>query len=156
LEGVRLVDQLPGQLAPLAAQLVAQPRELLLLRQVLPPRREPLVVRHYCVGCHRITPFRACSMIHHVRGRAALRPPRPPPSSDWSARSLGAWPRVPSRAGHAVTASSGRSPRGAWSARGRARRRRPAGSSSPWPSLPSLPPVYPLRLGRSPKLIARV
>src|SRR5207302_291679 len=54
LEGVLLFDELPGQIAPLAAQLVAHPGELLLLRQVPLPCPEPLVVLHHLVGCHVI------------------------------------------------------------------------------------------------------
>src|SRR6058998_4137819 len=56
LEGVLLVDELPGQIAPLPAQLVTHPGELLLLRQVLLPCLEPLVVFHHRVSCHVITP----------------------------------------------------------------------------------------------------
>jgi hypothetical protein len=50
LEGVWLFDELPRQVAPLPAQLVAHPRELLLLCQVPLPRLEPLVVLHYRSG----------------------------------------------------------------------------------------------------------
>src|SRR5262245_29837501 len=52
LEGVGLLDELPGQLAPLPAELVAHVGELLLLRQVLLPCLEPLVVLHHFVGRH--------------------------------------------------------------------------------------------------------
>src|SRR5262245_37812218 len=59
LEGVMLFDELPGQIAPLPAQLIAHPGELLLLRQVPLPCLEPLVVLHHLVGCHRIPPPQA-------------------------------------------------------------------------------------------------
>src|SRR5882672_1283770 len=59
LEGVWLFDEVPGQVAPLPAQLVAHPGELLFLRQVLFPCREPLVVLHHLVGCHVIPPSHA-------------------------------------------------------------------------------------------------
>src|SRR4029450_4547158 len=52
LEGVGLLDELPGQLAPLPAELGAHPGELLLLRQVLLPRLEPVVVLHHLVSWH--------------------------------------------------------------------------------------------------------
>src|SRR4030081_4044040 len=72
LEGVLLFDELPGQFAPLAAQLVTHPGELLLLRQVPLPRPEPLVVFHHPVTCHVIPPPLAL---------ATLRPgSRPPPT----------------------------------------------------------------------------
>src|SRR2546429_10028228 len=54
LEGVLLFDELPRQIAPLPAQLVTHPGELLLLRQVPLPRPEPLVVFHHLVSCHVI------------------------------------------------------------------------------------------------------
>ena len=54
LEGVLLFDELPRQVAPLSAQLVAHPRELLLLCQVPLPRLEPLVVLHHLVTWHVI------------------------------------------------------------------------------------------------------
>ena len=44
LEQVRLLDALPRQLAPPPIQLVARARELLLPRQQLDARLEPLVV----------------------------------------------------------------------------------------------------------------
>src|SRR5262245_59960322 len=56
LEGVGLFDELPGQIAPLPAQLVTHPGELLLLRQVLLPCLEPLIVFHHLVRCHGIPP----------------------------------------------------------------------------------------------------
>src|SRR6266446_10001049 len=56
LEGVLLFDKLPGQIAPLPAQLVTHPGELLLLRQVPLPRPEPLVVFHHLASCHVIPP----------------------------------------------------------------------------------------------------
>jgi hypothetical protein len=56
LERVLLTDQLPGELAPLAAQLVAQPRELLLPGEVLPPCFDPRVVPNYPVLCHFQSP----------------------------------------------------------------------------------------------------
>src|SRR5207247_11438148 len=46
VEDVLLVDLLPGQGAPLAAQLVAQPGELLLLREEFPARPYPDLVRY--------------------------------------------------------------------------------------------------------------
>ena len=52
LEGVVLVHQLPGKLAALATQLIAQVRELLFFRQVLLARRDPLVVGHHLVSYH--------------------------------------------------------------------------------------------------------
>src|SRR5438876_6890792 len=55
LEAVLLFDELPGQIAPLAAQLVTHPGELFLLRQVPLPCPEPLVVLHDLVGFH-VTP----------------------------------------------------------------------------------------------------
>src|SRR5205823_1574482 len=61
LERVWLLDELPGQLAPLPAELVAHPGELLLLRQVSLPRLEPLIVVHRLVGCHVILPPHAHS-----------------------------------------------------------------------------------------------
>ena len=51
---VSLLDELPRQIAPLPAQLVAHPGKLLLLRQVLLPCLEPLVVLHHLVSCHVI------------------------------------------------------------------------------------------------------
>src|SRR6266850_2612835 len=71
LEGVLLFDELPGQVAPLPAQLVAHPRELLFLRQVLFPCREPLVVLHHLVSCHVIPPPQALATL-----RPGSRPPR--------------------------------------------------------------------------------
>src|SRR2546425_12578456 len=59
LEGVLLFDELPGQIAPLPAQLVTHPGELLLLRQMPLPCPEPLVVFHHLVSCHVILPPRA-------------------------------------------------------------------------------------------------
>src|SRR5437879_6863327 len=56
LEAVLLFDELPGQIAPLAAQLVTHPGELFLLRQVPLPCPEPLVVLHDLVGFHMIPP----------------------------------------------------------------------------------------------------
>ena len=52
LEGVGLVDALPGQIAPLPTELVPQPGELLLLGQVLLPCLEPLVMLDHFVGWH--------------------------------------------------------------------------------------------------------
>src|SRR5215510_13662030 len=52
LEDVLLFHELPRQVAPLPAQLVAHPRELLLLCQVPLPRLEPLVVLHHLVTWH--------------------------------------------------------------------------------------------------------
>src|SRR5215813_11843402 len=54
LERVGLFDELPRQIAPLPAQLVAHPREFLLLRQVLLTGLEPLVVLHHLMGWHVI------------------------------------------------------------------------------------------------------
>src|SRR3989442_13206350 len=71
LEGVLLFDELPGQIAPLPAQLVTHPGELLLLRQVSLPCREPLVVLHYLVSCHVIPPPQALATL-----RPGSRPPR--------------------------------------------------------------------------------
>src|SRR5947209_9055422 len=71
LEGVLLLDELPGQIAPLPAQLVAHPGELLLLRQVPLPCPEPLVVFHHLVMCHVIPPPQALSTL-----RPGSRPPR--------------------------------------------------------------------------------
>src|SRR5207249_12019215 len=59
LEGVLLFDELPGQIAPLPAQLVTHPGDLLLLRQLSLPCPEPLVVLHHPVGSHRIPPWRS-------------------------------------------------------------------------------------------------
>ncbi len=50
VEDVVLLHKLPRQIAPFAAELVAQTRELLLLGQVLFPRREPVRVRYYSVS----------------------------------------------------------------------------------------------------------
>src|SRR5215831_9854570 len=61
LEGVVLLDELPGQIAPLAAQLVAHVGELLLFRQVLLPCLEPLAVVHHLVGWHVSPPPRLSS-----------------------------------------------------------------------------------------------
>src|SRR5205085_11612323 len=44
VERVVLLDPFPGQLAPLTAQLVAEARELLLLRKELPALCEPFVM----------------------------------------------------------------------------------------------------------------
>src|SRR5262245_42323343 len=52
LEAVWLLDELPRELAPLTAQLVAHVGELFLLRQVPLPRLEPLVVLHHLVRRH--------------------------------------------------------------------------------------------------------
>src|SRR2546422_586595 len=49
LEHVGLCDRSPRQPASLLAQLVPQPRELLLAGEERRPRREPLFVRHYWV-----------------------------------------------------------------------------------------------------------
>src|SRR5262247_3595963 len=54
LEDVLLFHELPRQVAPLPAQLVAHPRELLLLCQVPLPRLEPFVVLHHLVTWHVI------------------------------------------------------------------------------------------------------
>src|SRR5262252_10602730 len=54
LKGVLLFHELPRQVAPLPAQLVAHPRELLLLCQVPLPRLEPLLVLHHLVTWHVI------------------------------------------------------------------------------------------------------
>src|SRR6266849_3211635 len=62
LEGVWLFDELPGQIAPLPAQLIAQPGELLFLRQMIFPCLEPLVVLHHLVGCHVIPPSHALTL----------------------------------------------------------------------------------------------
>src|SRR5437899_7943308 len=56
LEGVLLFDELPGQIAPLAAQLVAHPGELLLLRQVPLPCPDPHLVVHHLVSRRVIHP----------------------------------------------------------------------------------------------------
>src|SRR5215472_15633365 len=56
LEGVLLFHELPGEIAPLSAKLVAHPGELFLLRQMLLPCREPLVVLDHLVGRHVISP----------------------------------------------------------------------------------------------------
>src|SRR5216683_3359048 len=72
LEGVVLLDELPGQVAPLPAQLIAHPGELLLLRQVLFACLEPLVVLHYFVGWHVIPPSSSspCKSAHRrLRGQ---------------------------------------------------------------------------------------
>src|SRR5213593_2905171 len=71
LEGVLLFDELPGQIAALPAQLVTHPGELLLLRQVLLPCPEPLVVFHHLVSCHVIPPPQALATL-----RPGSRPPR--------------------------------------------------------------------------------
>src|SRR5437879_6539884 len=63
LEGVLLFDELPRQIAPLPAQLVTHPAELLLLRQVPLPCREPLVVFHHLVSCHVISPPQALATL---------------------------------------------------------------------------------------------
>ena len=52
LERVVLVHQLPGKLAALATQLIAQMRELFFLRQVLLASCDPLVVGHHLVSYH--------------------------------------------------------------------------------------------------------
>src|SRR5579863_43398 len=46
VENVSLLHPLPGQIAPLGAQLIAQPRELLLLDQELFARFDPLRARY--------------------------------------------------------------------------------------------------------------
>src|SRR5437879_2191927 len=71
LEGIVLFDKLPRQIAPLPAQLVAHPGEVLLLRQVLLPCFEPLVVLHHLVGCHVTPPPQALATL-----RPGFRPPR--------------------------------------------------------------------------------
>src|SRR5207237_9876288 len=73
LKGVLLVDELPGQLAPLPAQLVTHPSELLLLRQVLLPCREPLVVFHYLVSCHVILLLELSRLCARAPGRLGPR-----------------------------------------------------------------------------------
>src|SRR6516165_3980094 len=52
LEYISLVHALPGQLAALLAQPIAQARELLLLDQELLARSDPFVVRNDLVLCH--------------------------------------------------------------------------------------------------------
>src|SRR5207249_1394257 len=49
IEHVGLRDRFPGEPASLLAQLVPEPRELLLPSEERRPRREPLFVRHYRV-----------------------------------------------------------------------------------------------------------
>src|SRR5712664_1792838 len=71
LEGVLLFDELPGQIAPLPAQLVTHPGELLLLRQGVFPCPAPLVVFHHLVSCHVLPPPHALATL-----RARFRPPR--------------------------------------------------------------------------------
>ena len=73
LEGVLLLDELPGQIAPLPAQLVAHPGELLLLRQVLLPCLEPLVVFHHLVGCHVILLLKLSRLCARAPGRLGSR-----------------------------------------------------------------------------------
>jgi hypothetical protein len=59
-EEVLLLYVLPGQLAPLPAELIAQPRELLFLRQEALARGDPLIVAHDRmvghVSLHRLFP----------------------------------------------------------------------------------------------------
>src|SRR3989441_9461852 len=80
LEGVLLFDELPGQIAPLPAQLVTHPGELLLLRRVLLPRPEPLVVFHHLVSCHVIPPSSS--------SRDSLRPGSRPPRTRIGSKGL--------------------------------------------------------------------
>src|SRR5262245_31287310 len=54
IEDVLLVDQLPGQAAPLAAEPIAEACELLLLGQMLLPGRHPFLVPDDRVGRHLI------------------------------------------------------------------------------------------------------
>src|SRR5216683_1536309 len=49
LEPVGLRDRFPGEPASLLAQLVPEPRELLLASEERRPRREPILMRHYGV-----------------------------------------------------------------------------------------------------------
>src|SRR5262249_50689573 len=66
IEDVFLLDFDPGQLAALAAQLIAQPSQLLLLAQMLLTRSDPLVSGHDSVlhcslpdvatSCRRLSP----------------------------------------------------------------------------------------------------
>src|SRR5262249_27642951 len=60
VENILLIHPLPGQLAALAAELVAQPGELLLLGEEALARLGPFVMRDHVVLHHRRTPFRAC------------------------------------------------------------------------------------------------
>src|SRR6202035_3477757 len=53
---VRLLDALPRQLAPLATQLIAQPRERLLFLQQLPTGRQPILRGNDAVGGHGYGP----------------------------------------------------------------------------------------------------
>src|SRR4030095_259396 len=63
LESVGLSPELPGEIAPLLAQLITHPGELLLLRQVPLPCLEPLVVFHHLVCCHVIHPPQALATL---------------------------------------------------------------------------------------------
>src|SRR5262245_21667788 len=90
LEGVLPFDQLPGQLAPLPAQLVAQPGELLLLRQVPLPCLEPLVVLHHLMGCHVTPPSQALLAKRRVGRPTALTFPLGPPPRTSQDRRLSA------------------------------------------------------------------
>src|SRR5881392_3726755 len=80
LEGVLLFDELPGQIAPLPAQLVTHPGELLLLRQVPLPCPEPLVVFHHLVSCHVIPPPQALATLRQGSISFPRQPRRPPRS----------------------------------------------------------------------------
>src|SRR5262249_29784859 len=54
LERVGLVDALPRQVAPLLAQRIARPREVLLLGEQLLARLDPFLARDLFVVCHEI------------------------------------------------------------------------------------------------------
>src|SRR5437660_12577283 len=57
LESVLLLDELPGQIAPLPAQLVAQPGDLPFLPHGLLPCPEPPAALHHPAGCQVIPPL---------------------------------------------------------------------------------------------------
>src|SRR5262249_61623890 len=79
VEDVRLGDAHPGQLAPLAAELVAQPREVLFLGQKPRARLDPFLAGNRLVSFH-VTPPRIGPLGRTVssRGRPApLAPARP-------------------------------------------------------------------------------
>jgi hypothetical protein len=52
LERILLLDVLPGQLAPLPAELIPSPGKFLLLSEKTLARGEPLVVIHDLMGNH--------------------------------------------------------------------------------------------------------
>src|SRR3989440_1327266 len=68
LEHILLLDQLPRQVAPRLAQLVAERRELLLLDEVLLARLDPFLVRNDLV-LHALYPPTAESTIRNQRLR---------------------------------------------------------------------------------------